>query len=543
MVAAWFPGTDHGVFLHAGRSGGLIFDVDTPEKLAQPIRQAINQYAPPYQSTRPDKPGRGHYIFATPDGRQLGNSLGDLANGWGEIRGLNGVIIAAPSAHGGGGEYRWLTTGPVPQLPGYVASRLPDALDATDAATDADVAAFLAEHAEPTQPRPDLLDIHALAFKKAVANGESRHATMPGHITGAMKEAAAGLLDAKLAAGTLEAVFLKAVAQQPTSTKQGKPRTGAPARNEWRGLLAWAVGQARAADPAETIQRVEEKFQGRSVENLHELGPADVPPINQGRRRVVLTSAADIKPRRVRWLWADRLALGTLALFAGREGIGKSTVAYDRAAKITNGELPGEFQGRPKAVRVAATEDSWEHIIVPRLIAHGADRPKVFQVEVLEDHTGLVLPKDVKAVQDAAAEKDAVLLILDPIMSRIDDRLDTHKDAEVRRALEPLAGMAHTAGLCVWGIIHHNKGGSGDPLNAVMGSRAFTGEQQEQKPLRAREIAPGCCGKCGDPWTWEGLTKLCRPRHQAAQVAKEDLPAIATHSLFDGAEWWQEPLA
>src|SRR5215212_7810472 len=282
MVAAWFPGTDHGVFLHAGRSGGLIFDVDTPEKLAQPIRQAINQYAPPYQSTRPDKPGRGHYIFATPDGRQLGNSLGDLANGWGEIRALNGVIIAAPSAHGGGGEFRWLTTGPVPQLPGYVASRLPDALDATDAATDADVAAFLAEHAEPTQPRPDLLDIHALAFKKAVANGESRHATMPGHITGAMKEAAAGLLDAKLAAGTLEAVFLKAVAQQPTSTKQGKPRTGAPARNEWRGLLAWAVGQARAADPAETIQRVEEKFQGRSVENLHELGPADVPPINQG---------------------------------------------------------------------------------------------------------------------------------------------------------------------------------------------------------------------------------------------------------------------
>jgi hypothetical protein len=75
-----------------------------------------------------------------------------------------------------------------------------------------------------------------------------------------MKEAAAGYLDAKAAADTLESVFLDAVAQQPTSSKQSKPRTGAIARNEWGGLLAWAVGQARAADPDETRTRIDEKF-------------------------------------------------------------------------------------------------------------------------------------------------------------------------------------------------------------------------------------------------------------------------------------------
>jgi hypothetical protein len=41
-------------------------------------------------------------------------------------------------------------------------------------------------------------------------------------------------------------------------------------------------------------------------------------------RHVVLTAASEIKPRRVQWLWADRMALGTLALLAGREGLGKS---------------------------------------------------------------------------------------------------------------------------------------------------------------------------------------------------------------------------
>ena len=97
LIAQWFAGTDHGIFLHIGRSGAVAIDVDNPDKLHPAIRQAIDQYHPPYQSTRVNVPGRGHYVFAMPEGRRLGNSLGDLGNGWGEIRGLNGVIIVAPS--------------------------------------------------------------------------------------------------------------------------------------------------------------------------------------------------------------------------------------------------------------------------------------------------------------------------------------------------------------------------------------------------------------------------------------------------------------
>lgn len=58
-------------------------------------------------------------------------------------------------------------------------------------------------------------------------------------------------------------------------------------------------------------------------------------------------------------------------------------------------------------------------------------------------------------------------------MSRLGD-LDTHRDAEVRQALEPLAALADTARLAVLGLIHHNKSGSSDPLQLVMGSKAFT---------------------------------------------------------------------
>jgi hypothetical protein len=58
-----------------------------------------------------------------------------------------------------------------------------------------------------------------------------------------------------------------------------------------------------------------------------------------GRRVVHLTRASTIKPRPVCWLWLHRLALGTLALIGGREGIGKSILAYTLAADITRGRL------------------------------------------------------------------------------------------------------------------------------------------------------------------------------------------------------------
>lgn len=194
-------------------------------------------------------------------------------------------------------------------------------------------------------------------------------------------------------------------------------------------------------------------------------------------RALVLTPASAIRPKRVHWIWDGRWALGTLALLAGREGLGKSTLAYWAAARITRGELPGEFRGARRAVLVCATEDSWEHTIVPRLMAAGADLGLVYRVEVVdadEIHVGLSLPRDLAKVEETALATGAGMLLLDPLMSRLDASLDTHRDGETRRALEPLAALADRASLVVLGLIHLNKSGGADPLNSVMGSKAFT---------------------------------------------------------------------
>ena len=131
QLAAWFAGTDYLLALHVGRSGAVVFDVDHPDELPDILAAHLfGRTAPPHQSSRPDQPGRGHYVFAQPPGRMIGNSTGGLGKGWGEVRGKNGVIIVAPSRHArdvDGARYEWLQTGEVPSLPDELAELLPDA--------------------------------------------------------------------------------------------------------------------------------------------------------------------------------------------------------------------------------------------------------------------------------------------------------------------------------------------------------------------------------------------------------------------------------
>ncbi|MDB5243889.1 MAG: hypothetical protein JWP57_4515, partial [Spirosoma sp.] len=120
-------------------------------------------------------------------------------------------------------------------------------------------------------------------------------------------------------------------------------------------------GTGEAFDRAweKAVARVEDEWENAP-------GPKRQPPARETtrhpdtervtRRTLQLTPASAIRPRPVVWLWDGRLALGTLSLLAGREGIGKSTVAYWIAARITRGDLDGLAHGTPRSVLVAATE-------------------------------------------------------------------------------------------------------------------------------------------------------------------------------------------
>lgn len=236
----------------------------------------------------------------------------------------------------------------------------------------------------------------------------------------------------------------------------------------WELTAAELAAAARIPDPA---VRAEKTAQIIAAGTARAAGTAGA-----GNNRAVLTKASSYEMKGARWLYRGRIPAGMLSLIAGREGLGKSTIALDIAARITRGTLPGRYEGRPQAVVVVATEDSWQHTIVPRLRAVGADLDLVYNVAVREDGRtrNLVASLDMPVLERAVSAIRPALMIIDPLMSMLNGKIDTHKQAEVQRELEHLVALCDRIDMAAVGLIHVNKAGGTDALNSVMGSKAFT---------------------------------------------------------------------
>jgi putative DNA primase/helicase len=191
----------------------------------------------------------------------------------------------------------------------------------------------------------------------------------------------------------------------------------------------------------------------------------------------VLLRAADLKPQPVRWLWRDWLARGKLHVMAGAPGQGKTTLALQMAATITvGGRWPDGSRSEAGSVLIWSGEDDPADTLTPRLIAMGANLDKVHFVSGTRVR-GEELPFDPANDMPqlaAAAERigDVLLLIVDPVVSAV--AADSHKNTEVRRALQPLVDLGNALDLATLGISHFGKGGAGrDPTERVIGSIAF----------------------------------------------------------------------
>lgn len=192
---------------------------------------------------------------------------------------------------------------------------------------------------------------------------------------------------------------------------------------------------------------------------------------------VHLQCAAEIIPEPIEWLWPGWLAKGKLHIFAGAAGTGKTTIAMNMAATITRGDLfPDNSICQQGSVLIWSGEDSASDTLVPRLMAAGANLEKVhFVGNTIQQHQvrSFDPATDMQHLMMQAANiPDLALLIIDPIVNAVSG--DSHKNGEVRRALQPVVDFAEKLKCAVLGITHFSKGGQGkDPLERVTGSLAF----------------------------------------------------------------------
>jgi putative DNA primase/helicase len=192
---------------------------------------------------------------------------------------------------------------------------------------------------------------------------------------------------------------------------------------------------------------------------------------------VEVVSARDIEPEPVDWLWDGWLAKRKLQVLAGQPGTGKTTLAIELAATTSIGGVwPDGSQATAGNVVIWSGEDDPADTLVPRIIAAGADRTRVYFVKGVSEDGGkrsFDPAKDMGPLSQAIERiGDVKLIIIDPIaMVAVKD---SHRNAETRRDLQPVADLCQATGAAGLGIHHLAKGTVGrEPHERLIGSIAF----------------------------------------------------------------------
>jgi len=202
--------------------------------------------------------------------------------------------------------------------------------------------------------------------------------------------------------------------------------------------------------------------------------------------RLAVTDLSSVKAKPVRWLWPNYFPLGKLVVIDGLPGQGKSTVAFDVAARgSTRAPMPDGMigYGAPFSTLILSYEDDAADTLRPRLEAAGADVRAIGIIQGVsyddnaESTMPVSLPKDIEAVDTELGNRpDVRLLIIDPITAAISSDVDMHRDQDVRRPLARLARMAAERQVCIVIVRHVRKGHGGNAIYAGGGSVGISGQ-------------------------------------------------------------------
>jgi putative DNA primase/helicase len=201
---------------------------------------------------------------------------------------------------------------------------------------------------------------------------------------------------------------------------------------------------------------------------------ADATPLAVEYRRM-----SDVASKPIKWLWQGRFARGKVSMLAGHPGLGKSQIISSIAAIVTTGGLWPVDRTRcePGNVIILSAEDDAADTIRPRLDAAGADAQRVYILDAVIDKTGgrrsFNLAVDLERLEQMIVKIGGVALIsIDPITAYLGGT-DSHKNADIRALLSPLAELAAKHNAAIICVSHLNKGGGGEAMTRITGSLAF----------------------------------------------------------------------
>lgn len=206
------------------------------------------------------------------------------------------------------------------------------------------------------------------------------------------------------------------------------------------------------------------------------------------KRKVNIRPVDEIEDEEHAFLWGNRLAVGGINVLAGDGGIGKSYQTIAIAAALAHGFGLPEQTDADQGSSVLITYEDSPSIVKGRFAALGLGTRGPYG-EVLHIHASEFFaaddedeapiqfaPEHVGLLMDTLREvPNLKLVVVDPVMSFLGDKVDVNTDNQVRGVLHRLVGLAEELKVAVL-IVAHTKKGTPDPtriLDSIAGSVAI----------------------------------------------------------------------
>jgi hypothetical protein len=187
-------------------------------------------------------------------------------------------------------------------------------------------------------------------------------------------------------------------------------------------------------------------------------------------------------------------------MLVGDPGLGKSFLTVDFACRTSRGTSwpDGEIVQIGDTVLLTA-EDGLADTVRRRVDALGGNPARIHVLTGVGDPekpASFNLAKDLPHLEAAVVQTEAVLVVIDPLSAYLGGT-DSHRDADVRGILAPLAAMAERRGVAVLCVVHLNKSQQRQALYRAQGSLAFVaaaravfGVAEDQEEAGRRLLVP-----------------------------------------------------
>lgn len=194
-------------------------------------------------------------------------------------------------------------------------------------------------------------------------------------------------------------------------------------------------------------------------------------PVVASRTDRVGVRGFDGVPERITWLWEGMIPLGEVTILAGPKETCKTQFLLDLVAKVSRGELPGEFFGTPVESLVFCLEDSESRVTKPRLMAAGWNEPMVHAPKKEDFPEDFYLSERLDSLRKTLENNPNIKLVaIDTLSSVMTAKERSYDGIAVRRLISALRSIVDEFKVALVGTAHVVKTVRADPNAQILGS-------------------------------------------------------------------------